>query len=128
MSQSIALIHHYVAHPVITRRRRIAQAMFEALNPRGVITFFLMVVVVASIVVYISSLYYMFVLGFRIQKGTSMARDIEESNTAIDLDIQRRETAFAQLHSDVLQSMQKISRIRYLTADNVAISHSSHAD
>lgn len=96
-----------------------------AVNRRGAVTFALISVIFLSIAAYLVSMYYFFAVGMALRSRTAMLRDLDDSNVALELRIQAKETAFASDHKDVLESMQKISSIKYLTPANVAVSQRS---
>lgn len=95
--------------------------MFYGLNKRGVITIALAGVIGLGVIAYIAAIYSMFSLSFEVRAATREAEIRNERNIALELNIQRRETDFARINSEVFLSMEKIATIKYLTAENVAV-------
>lgn len=95
---------------------------FTVINRRGVITIGLGSVIALSVAAYLVSMYYFFAVGMALRSRTEMLRDLDNSNVALELRIQTKETGFALEHKDVLESMQKISSIKYLAPANMAVS------
>lgn len=95
--------------------------IFSRFNKHGIMTIGIMGILAFSIAGYILSMYHMFELGFDIQAAAKEVEEFNEQNLAIELTIQKQETTFASLHPEILESMEKVASIKYLTAENVAL-------
>lgn len=83
----------------------------------------LFILLSAGIASYLISLYAMFGLGVQMEKKSMELEGLRGQQRILELNIQEQETAFARQYADILQStMEKISEIRYLSADTVAVS------
>ncbi|MDP3770190.1 MAG: hypothetical protein U1A25_01970 [Candidatus Sungbacteria bacterium] len=95
---------------------------FRLINDRGSITAMIIGWGGAAIASYLIAVYYFFGLGASMQQKSLLIKELTESNTIIELTIQQKETAFARDNEDVLESMQKISDIRYVTPTDTSVS------
>lgn len=95
---------------------------FYVLNQKGFITAALTLLIIFSIVSYLVVLFLTFDLGFKIQLAEKKFAQLKNAAATLELQIQKEETSFAKDHQDVLESMERVSSIKYLTIDNLAVS------
>lgn len=101
--------------------RKIAGRFYD-LNQKWVITAVLTSIIIFSTVIYLTALFLTFDLGFKIQTAEKEAAALRNSASALEFQIQKEETSFVQNHKDVLGLMEKVSDIKYLTLENLAVS------
>lgn len=95
---------------------------FSFLNKRGIFTLSIFVLAGILVGIYLVSLYLSFFYGFEIQTGNTAVRSLEKAVLERELILQERIKALAGENYPVLKSMEKVSTIRYLTSENVAVS------
>lgn len=89
-------------------------------------------------VAYIASLYVSFSFGFGIQRGYERSIELEKQVVETELMLQQKIDALARpsfqkenlgglarSKTDVIESMEKVSEIKYLTSENVAMTSST---
>ena len=75
-----------------------------------------------AIVTYLAAAYSLFGFGISIQQKSALMKALTESNTIAELNLQQRQTQFAISNADALESMQKISDMRYVLPTDTAVS------
>lgn len=95
---------------------------FYDLNQKGVITAALISVIIFSAVIYLTALFLTFDLGFKIQTAEKEAAALRNGASALEFQIQKEEISFVQNPKDTLGLMEKVSDIKYLTLENLAVS------
>jgi riboflavin synthase len=127
---TLTLIQRHIVPTLFDNRIfRISRA-FRLINDRGYITAMIIGWNGAAIASYLIAVYCLFGLGAGMQQKSLLVKELIQSNTIIELTIQQKETAFARDNEDVLELMQKISDIRYVTPPDSSVSRvdvSSHA-
>lgn len=73
-------------------------------------------------VTYLGSLYITFKLGFDAQAYQESITEKSAELLKLDLEVQETKKALADNHKEVLESMERISAIKYLTPEAVAVS------
>ncbi len=96
-------------------------------DDRSVIRFAFCWIVVAALI-YLVAMYFIFGLGIALQEQSTVAKDLTESNIIAELNLQQRQTEFVRNNADVLQSMQKISDMRYILPTDTAVSRIDISD
>jgi hypothetical protein len=95
---------------------------FYDLNQKGFITLTLILLIVFSIISYLAALFLTFDSGFKIQTAEREFTKLKNTAATLELQVQKEETSFAKDHKDILESMERVSSIKYLTVDNFAVS------
>ena len=95
------------------------------MNKNGLFTISVLALHAIFAVTYLASLYLSFSYGFEIQKGNTSLRELEKKTLERELIVQEKIQALAGDNHPVLESMEKVSTIRYLTPENVAVSSPS---
>lgn len=103
-------------------------AVFRMLCNGGLVTRLMIAWIVVAAIVYLVAMYSVFGLGIALQQKSTAAKDLTESNIIAELHLQQRQTEFARSNADVLQSMQKISDMRYLLPTDTAVSRVDISD
>lgn len=96
--------------------------VFRILHDGRLVTRFALCWIVVAALVYLTAMYSVFGLGIALQEQSTTAKDLTESNIIAELNLQQRQTEFARNNKDVLQSMQKISDMRYVLPSDIAVS------
>ena len=116
----------YIQHQVYGSGRNVRHAgmlhVFRIFYNGGLVTRVTISWIVAGAVVYLIAMYSVFGLGIALQQKSTIAKDLTESNIIAELHLQQRQTEFARSNKDVLQSMHKISDMRYVSPGDTAIS------
>lgn len=74
------------------------------------------------ITLYLGSLYITFKTGFTLQEVTNRIAKVDEDILSLELRLQERRGRLAHDHKTVLESMERISNIKYLTIGTQAAS------
>ncbi len=109
-----------LSFPINFRR---AAEWFCVFNKGGFISLILILTIVISIAGYLAVLFLTFDLGFKIQAAEREFVKLKDAAATLELKIQKEETSFIENHKDVLESMERVSSIKYLTIDNFAVSN-----
>ncbi|GEM_PF-4995761 len=84
--------------------------------------------IVLAIVTYLVAAYSLFGFGIAVQQKSVLIKALTESNTIVELNLQQRQTQFAINNAGILESMQKISDMRYVLPTDTAVSRADMAD
>lgn len=85
----------------------------------------LLAAVIFSVVTYLAALFLSFSLGFQIQEQTASQKELAKALRWREIFLQQRIDLLAEGRLSQLESMEKVSSIRYLRPENVAVSRSS---
>lgn len=99
---------------------------FSALNGRGLATGLLLFLIAAGAVLYLSMIMLTFDAGIRLQEVTREKTRQEKELQKMEVQARVEEAQFTARHRDILEKMGKISSVRYLTPDGVAVSQAPH--
>lgn len=99
-----------------------AAEWFGVFNKGGIISLVLLLIIIISLASYLAALFLTFNLGFKIQIAEKEFAQLKDTVAALELQIQKEETSFVKDHKDILESMERVSSIKYLAIDNFAIS------
>lgn len=100
---------------------------FAEMNKKSAVTFCLIGIMLFGAVQYLGALYAVFSIGLRLQTENRQIRVLGQEVDALELKTQRASANFPVEHKEVLDSMEKISQVRYLTSGEEAVSYiSSH--
>lgn len=92
---------------------------------RRLITRSLIVGIGISAAAYFAALYISFDAGFSIRESGNTLGDLKEEVSGLELSVRQEESGLAQTKEDILQSMERVSAIRYIPTDgSVAVSAS----
>ena len=108
-----------LAHNALLRRRSaIADGLdfgwFREYNKYGLISFGIISLLIISLISYLATIYFIINTGFAIQKHEEVMAEISEDFLAIELAAQSGRTKLAEDQKSVLESMEKISAVKYL--------------
>lgn len=78
-----------------------------------------------GVTLYIGALMSAFHLGMEVRVAHGRAAEEERRITQLEIALRREEAEFPRRHADVLAGMEKISSIKYLAPENVALNSSS---
>ena len=78
--------------------------------------------IAGAIVVYLVAVYSLFGLGITLQEKTIELKKLTEANIISELNLRQKQTEFARNNEDILQSMEKITNLRYITPADTAVS------
>lgn len=95
---------------------------FRLINDQGYVTAIIIAWSATAIASYLIAVYVLFGLSASMQQKSLLLKELTESNTIVELNIQQKETAFVRDNQNVLESMQKISDIRYVIPVDTAVS------
>lgn len=96
---------------------------FYNLNKKGgAVSFVLMAVILVSVISYLATLFTAFDIGIKIQTTEKELVKLNSAATLLEAQIQKKELSFVQDQQDVLESMEKVSSIKYLRLDNFVFS------
>lgn len=95
---------------------------FQEINSKGWVTVLSGVVITISLALYIFSLYGSFGLGFKIRSHQAQVLELQNTVLNLELKLEKKQTDFTEEYKDVVESMEKISAIRYISAESVASS------
>ena len=119
---TLTYIHHALVPASLNERAFRTNDAFRNINERGIITGIIIAWAGAAILSYLIAVYYLFGLSNSLQQKSLVVKDLVESNTIVELNIQQNQTSFIKNNADVLESMQKISEMRYVGAADTAVS------
>ena len=74
---------------------------------------------------YLGALYGVFSFGLQLRDQDRQVTQLGKDVDSLELQVQRAAASFPAEHKDLLSSMEKISDVRYLTGENVAVSYVS---
>lgn len=101
--------------------KRISERFYD-LNQKGFVTVVLALAIILSAAIYLAALFLTFDLGLKIQVAEKEAAALKNTASALEFQIQKKETSFVLNHKETLGLMEKVSDIRYLTLENFAVS------
>ncbi|GEM_PF-6372781 len=91
-------------------------------NRNGVVSILLLSGLVLGIGSYITFSYLTISTGLAMQERLKEIERMNKTITADEIVIQQKVSGLAESHSDLLQSMEKVSSIRYITTENFVFS------
>lgn len=91
---------------------------FLEINKKGVITLALGGVIILSASAYILATYTIFGLGPRIQEAAGRLSELKNDHLKTELELQKKRAGFLKDHKSILESMEKISTVKYLRPEN----------
>lgn len=94
----------------------------------GCITGAIIAWITITVVMYLVAVYSFFGLGVGLQQKSLVIKNLTESNTIAELNLQQRQTEFAKNNQDILESMEKISDMRYVLPADTAVSRADTPD
>ena len=96
-----------------------ARNRFAELNQNGMISIALIASVALLIATYLATLYWTFGIGFSLQGDSKTLSRLANENVALELKVQQKESKLTEEHADILDAMEYISTIHYLTPENM---------
>ena len=95
---------------------------FDMLQKRGFITHMMLAVIAGAILAYLIAIYSLFGLGVTLQQKSIVLKELTDTNRITELNLGQRQTEFAKNNEDILQSMEKISDLRYVLPADTSVS------
>ena len=109
-------------------RTGIMYAFVRALQSRGFVTHVTIAWIAGAVLTYLIAAYSLFGLSVRIQQKSSSLKGLMETNTITELNLRKKQTEFAKNNADILQSMEKISDMRYVLPLHTSVSRADVSD
>lgn len=111
----------------VSLRERVAfrPVRFARINQKGLVTFCLLGIITLGALQYLGALYGVFSFGLQLRDENRQIAQLSEDTDGLELKVQRSAATFLVEHKELLDSMEKISEVRYLTGENVAVSYVS---
>lgn len=104
--------------------RELLQASFESINAKGLFSMILIGVISISILTYFVALYSVFNSGFKTQAINNELVRVKQEVVVSELKLQATQNQLADNHKNVLESMESISGIIYLTPKSFVTTYS----
>ena len=98
------------------------QAWFYKINAGGNLTLVIALACALSITVYMGGLYFASGAGFEIKGATKNISRLETEVLKLEFKVEATKTAFAKDSGFIVESMDQISNIKYLTAESFVAS------
>lgn len=95
-----------------------ARELFFVFNEKGIVTIAALFIVVISLIGYLAALYFTFQLGFMIQGASLRLSKLTDETTRIEFSLRQKEVSFAEENKNLLESMEKITAVKYLNTDS----------
>ena len=95
---------------------------YDVLQERGFITHMMLAVIAGAILAYLIAVYSLFGLGVTLQQKSMVLKELTDTNTIAELNLGQQQTGFAKNNEDILQSMEKISDLRYVLPTDTSVS------
>lgn len=108
------LMPYYPSMPFSRGRNRFAE-----LNRNGIISIAFFAFAALLIAAYLAALYWTFGIGFSLQDDAKTLSQLAKENVALELKVQQKESKLTEEHADILDAMEHISSIHYLTPENM---------
>ena len=99
-----------------------AHYAFAGHDSNGWMARIMIIWIAGAIATYLIAVYSLFGLGVTIQQKMTELKNLTEANTISELNLGQQQTAFAKNNEDILQSMEKITNIRYLMPADTSLS------
>ena len=112
--------HAYVSS--LRERVGIMHYAFDVLQKPGFITHVMLAVIAGAILAYLIAIYSLFGLGVTLQQKSIVLKELTDTNRITELNLGQRQTEFAKNNEDILQSMEKISDLRYVLPADTSVS------
>jgi len=126
MTVIASYIQHFVG--VSAHEEQIRTRALHMPREAGLLRALLITWIGGAILVYLVAVYSVFGLSMTLSQNGAVAKALTESNTIMELNLQREQTEFARNNQDVLESMEKISEIRYVGPTDTAVSRADTLD
>ncbi len=97
---------------------------FEGYRFRNLVGGILIAAIILSAAAYLIALFLSFSYGFQIQKQAAAEEKLARTFQEAELGLQRKMNLLAEGQISWLESMERVSSIRYLRPENVAVSQS----
>ena len=100
----------------------IGQYVVQGFQSRGFVTHMTTVWIAGAVLTYLIAAYSLFGLGVTMREKSVILKGLAETNTITALNIQQKQTEFAKNNEEILQSMEKISDMRYVLPPHTSVS------
>ena len=104
-----------VASPLVR-----AEEIFSRINKKGIFTIGCGAAIGIAVVSYLVAMVTLFHLGLRVQDSSVVIARLEQDVLKSQITLQQSDAKFAEAHKEILQSMEKISSIVYISLESVA--------
>lgn len=95
---------------------------FSRINKDGLVTRLLFTVLVISLASYLVALYTSMNVGFSIQEQEKIVEGQKRDLLAIEIELQQKKSALVKEGQPALESMERVTKIRYLLPKNLVVS------
>lgn len=113
---------HQIYIPSHSERHVLSLNIFHLFQNNGFITGAIIAWITIAVVMYLVAVYSFFGLGVTLQHKSFAIKNLTESNTIAELNLQQRQTEFAKNNQYILESMEKISDMRYVLPTDTTVS------
>lgn len=96
---------------------------FAGINKKSMVTFCLLGVIALGTLEYVGALYGIFSFGLQLRDQNREIAQLRKDTDRLEVSVQRSAANFPVEHKEQLNSMERISEVRYLTGENVAVSY-----
>lgn len=100
------------------RGMEILEMRFGFINERGLVSVILIAILFSFVVAYFAGIYMTFSLGMVIQKQGKEEKQLSKEVQEKELTLQKELTSLAEIKPDILESMVRVSGIKYLSTPN----------
>jgi len=115
----LTLAQRKIMPPTVSLPFARIKEQFFAFNQKGIITILGIIVILVSVIVYLAALYVTFQTGFSIQESSEQLIRLKDGTVKLEFSLRRKEAGLAEANKELLESMEKISAVKYLTTDHV---------
>ena len=98
---------------------------FRVLNRRGFITVLFLISTTFLVVGYLVGLFWTFNAGLSVGQDNATLNRLTEEYSRVALSVERQENTLAEEYGSLLQSMEKVSTMKYLEKDSVVASYAA---
>ena len=118
--------HVYVSS--FNGRVGIMQYALQGLRSRGFFTRMTIAWIAGAVLTYLIATYSLLGLSVTMQQKSAALKGLTETNTITGLNLRQKQTEFARNNEDILQSMEKISDMRYVMPPSTSVSRADVSD
>lgn len=93
-------------------------------SAQRIVSIIILMLVLTSVASYLVALYLSFEFGFRIQRAQGVYEEVKKEVLAEEMLLQKGLGFLAEEQKDIVESMEKVSAIKYLQLDGIASSRS----
>lgn len=95
---------------------------FCVINERGIVTNSIIAWIGITIICYLIAVYSFFGINASMHRQGALLKQLTDAKIQVELNVQQKQAGFARNNQNILESMEKISEIRYITSNDVTVS------